>query len=279
MKNPFTPPFAAFAAVCLVLAPAAASAAPARMLVELSHRDGTDPAPREGRLGPPSFLSDILVRTDGSFVRDGRTGILSRVDRVRVSRAASRARLRMERTPRPHCEAIPNTTMRLATRRGTITWLAPCSPLPDDTAMALVALITELTTTTTVEPTPTPTPDVPVTVTNGVVFSYDEMSMRSPMDSEQIVVYGDGRLVRSGATTQLAPSDLERIVQLARVVVPEASPHDARMACAAMLTGQATIDVPGRGRYQWSMPCGQPHASIGALLREARRLAPARPMQ
>ncbi|HRE90418.1 MAG TPA: hypothetical protein PK095_14900, partial [Myxococcota bacterium] len=51
-------------------------------------------------------------------------------------------------------------------------------------------------------------------------------------------------------------------------VGPSPNPHH----CAAMLEGQGTVTVAGRGTHTFSVPCSELDPSLAALLSELRAL-------
>jgi hypothetical protein len=264
------------AAVCII--PSAAFAAPG-LLVELTHRDAVETVPREVR-ADATFLVDVRVNTDGTWTADGRTGRLTPRDRALLMRAANRARLRVDPTPRAICTGIPNRINRVRTRRGAFSWMSPCAREPEPATLALIALTRTLTSSGAVAPsepeqpaTPTPEPPAaPVTSTDELV-RYEHHSMEDFADNARLVLFADGRVEGLEGPARLSPEGLREIERMMRNTVIGAAPRDRTHACAARLTGQASIRVRDRGAHSWSTPCGQPDASIHALLARIRALA------
>lgn len=244
------------------------------VLVELAYRAGTEPT-RGSAADDPRFEVELVVYADGSWTNGEVAGQLSPRERAQVAREASRARLVMDRGVYATCMALPTTTYRVRTPRGAIAWVGPCGPRPHATVRALMARVRALG-----APTPEPTPPVVAPTPprdDRVLVRYGYQSMRSLTDeSPGLVLYADGRVEGAGQGAVLAAPELAEVIRMIRATTLGPAPHDQRHACAAMMTGQASIEIPGRGQHSWSTPCGMPHPSIEALLSRIRALAATR---
>lgn len=264
----------ALSALLALAAPQDAEARLPRTLFELTQREGRELARRPDQA---PFELVLLVQDDGTWASGERRGRLAPPDLARVRRAVARTRPGMERRRIALCAGLPSETMRLRTPRGVVTWLTPCSTPPNQATLALMELVQSVTAEGGTEPSETPSTEPPPQAQSAeVLVTYGMQSMEDPMGSDQLTLYTDGRVTWRGGTAQIAPEGMRELERLARTVTLGPVPRDQYHECAARLTGTARIEIRGRGRHDWSLPCGQPHGSIGALLGRIRALAAAR---
>ena len=111
------------------------------VLVEVSTRGGADVRP----VGTYPWTVQLVIRDDGSWSADGRTGQLTDAQRRLVQRLAARARLVFVRPTGPMCAAVPDAAYRLRTGRGSVIWASPCAAGPHRSVAALLEQVRAFT--------------------------------------------------------------------------------------------------------------------------------------
>lgn len=111
------------------------------VLVEVSTRGGADLRP----VGSSPWTVQLVVRDDGSWSAEERTGQLTDAQRRLVQRLAARARLVIVRPTGPMCAAVPDAAYRLRARRGSVIWASPCAAGPHRSVGALLEQVRAFT--------------------------------------------------------------------------------------------------------------------------------------
>jgi len=273
----------------------------APVILELA-RQSIGPGERralEPRLPSPrsTWQVELTVRADGSWAAGARSGHLQRGELRRLNRAIAATRFTLQPPPRLVCTGFPRRRHQVTASARSIAWASPCADRPDPSVSTLRDLALDLTTrrhrpalrppATTPDPPvevrPTPTPPSPVRPaptppeqvrpappTAAHLVDYRIRSLRSLDGGASIVIRADGSWSadgRAGVLTRAELRDLQR--RLAEVTFGPTIPAPA---CAAMMTGDGSIDAPGFGRYRWSTPCATLHPSLGALVAHMRDL-------
>jgi hypothetical protein len=119
------------------------------VIVELSIRGGADTR----AVGGAPWTVQLVIRDDGSWSADGRTGQLTPQQRESLRRLASRARFVAVRATGPVCAAVPSDAYRVRSWRGSLTWAGPCGAAnPHRSIGPLIAQARALTSAGTAAP-------------------------------------------------------------------------------------------------------------------------------
>lgn len=218
---------------------------------------------------PGQTQLDLQVLSDGRFELDGRTGTLSRPALRELQRTIAKTRFVLAPKNRINCMAIPVRRTHVKSQRGRVAWDAPCDRSPHPSVHTLIASTRALL-AEHLHPEPTP----PASATATTLVRYQVTRHRSPMGGESLVLMSDGSWSHhnaSGARSGvLAPAALNTLRERMRTVRVGGSrnPHH----CAAMLEGEGTVTLEGRGTHDFSVPCSELDPSLAAFLSELRSL-------
>lgn len=215
---------------------------------------------------PGTTQLELQVFKDGSFELEGRPGQLPREALRELQRQLAKTRVALLPPARVNCMAIPVRQTVVKTQRGTVSWASPCGRSPHPSVQKLLEATRPLLSRHLLPP-----PPAAELIT---LVSYQVTSHRSPMGGESLVLMSDGSWShhnsRGARTGVLSAPELSAIRERMRSVRVGASPDPH--PCAAMLEGQGTVTLEGRGTHTFSVPCSELDPSLASFLSELRSM-------
>ena len=257
----------------------------------------TRPVPYGNGAPRGEWQRELLILSNGTWSAGEASGVLSAAELTTLKRTIARTRFAIDRGNYPICTGFPSRVVRVTAGAKKLQWSTPCARQPVASFLKLEELVTSLTIAryvrvvpvVPIEPTPPlvpiqPIPPVePVHVEpapvvrdpSPVLLTYRVDSMYSGRDSEAITVRYDGTWTKGGGlrgesgSGMLAPAEVAALKKSIDNATWGSNPK--RYECAARLDGEALLNGDGHS-YRWSVPCGQPHPSLSAIISQLRQL-------